>query len=78
MNELLEQGVAVMFIGMGTVLLFLYIMIAVMNVMSMVVRKLNQIFPEAVAQTAGTVKKVAATNEDENIAVAILAALLKK
>ncbi len=78
MNELLAQGIAVMFIGMGTVLSFLCIMIAVMNVMSMVVRKLNQIFPEAVTQTAGAVKKVAATNEDENIAVAILAALLKK
>ena len=78
MNELLAQGIAVMFIGMGTVLSFLCIMIAVMNVMSMVVRKLNQIFPEAVSQTAGAAKKVTASNEDENIAVAILAALLKK
>lgn len=78
MNELLAQGIAVMFIGMGTVLSFLCIMIAAMTIMSIVVRKLNKIFPEAVAQTAGAVKKVAATNEDENIAVAILAALLKK
>lgn len=78
MNELLAQGIAVMFIGMGTVLSFLCIMIAAMTIMSIVVRKLNKIFPEAVAQAAGAVKKVAATNEDENIAVAILAALLKK
>ena len=78
MNELLAQGIAVMFIGMGTVLSFLCIMIAAMTIMSIVVRKLNKIFPEAVAQTAGAVKKVATSNEDENIAVAILAALLKK
>lgn len=78
MNELLAQGVAVMFIGMGTVLAFLCVMIGAMNLMSVIVRKLNQIFPEVVPQTAGNKRTATSGNEDENIAVAILAALLKK
>lgn len=47
MNDLLtllEQGVAVMCIGMGTVLTFLCVMIVSMFVMGKVVRKLND-FP---------------------------------
>ena len=69
MNDLLtllEQGVAVMCIGMGTVLTFLCVMI----------RKLNELFPVAAPQTAGA-PKTAASNDDENIAVAILTAMLK-
>ena len=75
MNDLLtllEQGVAVMCIGMGTVLTFLCVMI----VMGKVVRKLNELFPVAAPQTAGA-PKTAASNDDENIAVAILTAMLK-
>ena len=73
MNDLLtllEQGVAVMCIGMGTVLTFLCVMIVSMFVMGKVVRKLNELFPVAAPQTA-------ASNDDENIAVAILTAMLK-
>lgn len=77
MNELLAQGVAVMCIGMGTVLAFLCITILSMFIMSRVVKKLNEIFPEAVPQTAGAAK-VVKSNDDENVAVAILAAVLKK
>lgn len=79
MNDLvtlLEQGVAVMCIGMGTVLTFLCVMIVSMFVMSKVVRKLNELFPVAAPQTAGA-PKTAASNDDENIAVAILTAMLK-
>ena len=71
MNDLvtlLEQGVAVMCIGMG--------MIVSMFVMGKVVRKLNELFPVAAPQTAGA-PKTAASNDDENIAVAILTAMLK-
>ena len=77
MNELLAQGIAVMCIGMGTVLAFLCITIFSMFIMSRVVKKLNEIFPEAVPQAAGSVK-VVKSNDDENVAVAILAAVLKK
>lgn len=77
MNELLAQGLGVMCVGMGTVLAFLCITIGAMFVMAKVVKKLNEIFPEAVLQTAGA-KRVISSSDDENIAVAILAALLKK
>ena len=77
MNELLAQGIAVMCIGMGTVLTFLCITILSMFIMSRVVKKLNEIFPEAVPQVAGAAK-VVKSNDDENVAVAILAAVLKK
>lgn len=77
MNELLAQGLAVMCIGMGTVLAFLCITILSMFVMSKVVRKLNEIFPEAIPQSAGgKVKKSVA--DDAEIAVAILSAMFKK
>ena len=77
MNELLAQGLAVMCIGMGTVLAFLCTTILSMFVMSKVVRKLNEIFPEAIPQPAGgRVKKSVA--DDAEIAVAILSAMFKK
>lgn len=77
MNELLAQGLAVMCIGMGTVFVFLTIMIFAMFGMSAIIKNLNKIFPEAVAQSAGTAKTTA-SKDDENVALAILAAVLKK
>ena len=77
MNETLVQGISVMCIGMGTVLAFLCITIASMHVMSSVVGKLNQIFPEAVPQVAsGKVRK--AVSDDAEIAAAIVAAMFRK
>lgn len=76
MNGLLAQGIAVMFIGMGTVLLFLCVTIMSMNVMSIAVGKLNKLFPEAVPQTVGT--KSAVSSNDNEIAAAIIAALFRK
>ena len=75
-SELWLQGLVAMCIGMGTVLSFLCLMIVSMTIMSTIVKKLNQIFPEAIPQSSG-VKKAAASN-DEEIAVAILAAMFKK
>lgn len=77
MNELLIEGLSAMLIGMGTVLSFLCLMIISMFIMSKVVRKLNEIFPEAVPAAAGA-KKVSAKNDDSEIAAAIVAALFKK
>ena len=54
----------------------LCVMIVSMFVMGKVVRKLNELFPVAAPQTAGA-PKTAASNDDENIAVAILTAMLK-
>ena len=78
MNETLMQGVSVMLIGMGTVVAFLCITIISMFVMSFVVGKLNKLFPEAVPATAGETRKVATSNDDSEVAVAIVAALFKK
>lgn len=77
MTGLFGQGIAVMCIGMGTVVAFLCITILAMFVMSYVVGKLNQIFPEAVPQTAGAKKSVVASDDSE-IAAAIVAALFRK
>ena len=76
MSELLGQGLAAMFVGMGTVLMFLCITIAAMHVMSFVVGKLNLLFPEVVTQTAGG-RKVSSSNDDE-ITAAIIAALFRR
>ena len=78
MNETLMQGVSVMLIGMGTVVAFLCITILSMNVMSFIVGKLNKLFPEAIPAVAGNAKKVATSNDDSEIAAAIVAAIFKK
>ena len=77
MNELLIEGLSAMFIGMGTVLSFLCLMIVSMFIMSKVVRKLNEIFPEAIPQAAG-IKKTSAKSDDSEIAAAIVAAMFRK
>lgn len=77
MNGLLVQGISVMCIGMGTVVAFLCVTIASMFIMSAVVGRLNQIFPEVVPQAAGGAKKAVSSN-DEEVAAAIVAALFKR
>lgn len=75
MNELLIEGLSAMLIGMGTVLSFLCLMIISMFIMSKVIRKLNEIFPEAVP--AGVNVKKAVSGDDSEIAAAIVAAMFK-
>lgn len=78
MNEILMEGTSVMCVGMGTVFTFLCILILAMNIMSKVVIKLNEIWPEPVAQVAGGAKKKTASGDDSEIAAAIVAAMFKK
>lgn len=75
MNEILSEGLVMMCIGMGTVLLFLCTLILAMNVMSFCVAKLNKLFPEAVANAKPA---PVSTNNDDAIAVAIAAAVARK
>ena len=75
MNELLIEGLSAMLIGMGTVLSFLCLMIISMFFMSKIVRKLNEIFPEAVSVSANG-KKIISTDDSE-VAAAIIAAMFK-
>ena len=74
MNLFLE-GLSAMLIGMGTVLSFLCLMILAMFIMSKTVRKLNEIFPEAVPVSAGA--KRITSNDDSEIAAAIVAAMFR-
>ncbi len=76
MNNL-ENGLALLLIGMGTVLAFLTVLIFAMGIMSKIVGWLNKIFPEAVEEVKTTAKKVA-SNVDEAIAVAIAAIMAKR
>ena len=75
MNELLIEGLSAMLIGMGTVLSFLCLMIISMFIMSKVVIKLNEIFPEAVPGGKCTVP---VKSDDSEIAAAIVAAMFSK
>ena len=76
MNELLFEGLSAMLIGMGTVLSFLCLMIVSMFIMSASVRKLNEIFPEAIPQGVNIKKQ--SSGDDSEIAAAIVAAMFGK
>lgn len=73
----LTEGLSLMLIGMGTVLIFLCIMIVAMTVMSKAVAKLNTFFPEPVAVVSGA-KKSSLSNNDDEIVAAIAAAMFGK
>ena len=84
MNEILvnlipvlKEGLSMMLVGMGTVLIFLCILICAMYIMSACVRKINEIFPEPVAASAGN-KAKAKSSDDSEIAAAIVAAMFRK
>ena len=76
MNELLLEGLSAMLIGMGTVLSFLCLMIVAMFIMSKVVRRLNEIFPEVVPVAANAKKTV--SGDDSEVAAAIVAAMYRR
>ena len=69
---MLNDGLIICFMGMGTVFIFLCLMIFVMFVMSKIVCKLNEIFPEAVKLVPQTIK----VSDESEIALAI--AIAKK
>ena len=68
-TNLVMEGVKFMFLGMGTVYLFLIIMIAVMNVMSAII---HRFFPEP--QPVTKVHQ-AETQDNKKIVAAISAAI---
>ncbi len=73
---LVKEGLVVMVIGMGTVFIFLAIMIWVMNLTSFILKFVNKYFPEEIPQFK-TVNKKKSSNNDEEIAIAIAAAMHK-
>jgi len=47
MNELMQQGLQLMALGMGSVFLFLGLLIGVINVVSRIIQKYETVAPEA-------------------------------
>ena len=68
---MLKEGLILMVVGMGTVYVFLIIMIYVMMLMEKVVIYLNKIMPEEVVEAVKKVSK--SKNGNQEIAVAIAA-----
>ena len=75
---MIATGLAMMFIGMGTVLIFLSLMILCMNLMSKVIAKINEIYPEPVVVPAASKKVIKSQDDDAEIALAIAAAMFSK
>ena len=73
MNSVLTEGLTVMFIGMGTVLMFLCIMVFAMIIMSKTISFLNKFFPEAAAVPVGRKQTTVNNGVDDAVAAAIAA-----
>lgn len=73
---LLKEGLIIMVIGMGTVFIFLTIMIYAMNISSVVLKFVSKYFPEEVLVEKKPTKK-STTSDDEDIALAIACAIHK-
>lgn len=71
---LFKEGCYVMVIGMGTVFVFLTIMIWAMHLNAFILKIANKYFPEEVVVDKSISKKKTSSNEEE-IALAIAAAL---
>lgn len=72
---MLKEGLILMVVGMGTVYVFLIIMIYVMMVMEKLVIYLNKIMPEKVAETVKTVSNKKNGNQEVAVAIAAVRAL---
>ncbi len=72
---MLNDGLATMAVGMGTVFSFLVILWAVVAILGVVVGYLNKLFPAEVQAVKTAVKTVVG---DLDVAIAIAAAKLKK
>ena len=73
--EALKEGFFIMVIGMGTVFMFLTIMVYAMNISKKILDIVNKYFPEA--ELPELKKKRDKTDNDAEIALAIAAAIHK-
>ncbi|NPA66929.1 MAG: pyruvate carboxylase [Epsilonproteobacteria bacterium] len=71
-TNLVLEGVKFMILGMGTVFVFLGMMIAVMNVMSKIIHKY---FPEPIPSATPTV--TTGTEDKKKVVAAIMAAIME-
>lgn len=67
---MLEQGLIIMTVGMGTVFMFLIVMVIAMHITHFVIKNVvNRLFPEVVPEAASAVK----STDDTEVAIAIAA-----
>ncbi len=71
---MLQEGLIITIVGMGTVLVFLTILVFAMSIMSKTVLFINKFMPEDVKAPVAVRKE---TNSDEEVAVAIAVAKMK-
>ncbi len=71
--ELLKEGCIVMVIGLGMVITFLTIMVFSIEIMHIIIEKLNKIFPPEIKEEVKKVVKAKKPTDDEQIAIAIAA-----
>lgn len=74
MMPTIEQGLTVMFIGMGGVFTFLVILVITMHIMAKVMAFLNKLFPEVLPEQK-VIKQKRQGKDDEEIAIAIAVAV---
>ncbi len=72
-----NDALLVMIIGMGTVFVFLTVMIWVMDFNGKVLQFVNKIWPEEVPQESKQARKSLESNDNEEIALAIACAISK-
>lgn len=65
---MLNQGIGLMFTGMGTVFSFLVILWFSVWLMGITVKKLNEIYPEPIKEVKSAVKKL---TDDTEIAISV-------
>ena len=75
--SLFEDGMIIMLIGMGFVFLFLVIMVYAMNIMALVIKKINNIFPEEIPDENKYSKKNK-ISADSEVALAIALAYSRR
>lgn len=69
-TTLLKDGLIVMLMGMGTVFIFLTVMILMMNLNSIVLKYVNKFFPEEIPVEKKSNKKSAGNNDEIALAIA--------
>ena len=73
---LLKEGVVITVLGMGTVFLFLTLMIFAMRINEFVLKFVNKFCPEEIPEVKTVQKKT--NNKDDEIAVAIACAIKQR
>ena len=73
---LFKEGIVITVLGMGTVFLFLTLMIFAMEINEFVMRFVNKFCPEEIPEVKTTQKKT--DNKDDEIAVAIACAIKQR